>query len=430
MGSGCTGPLWGCARKGLGAHVLFLAGIGLPLSAAAAPALGPSVLSVSGVTRTGKVTVTDLLKGERDALRQILAQRDELRRVRLGRRVAQGELLRLESVHLEVRRRRGGLVKTREKREAQARRRAAALARLVRKSSRWPLLDPRQGRVVVDGRRAMLRVVGRDLRELGKLKAEEVRLSRALDDVVLRRREAVAVLKDLDRRKDEIQARVARSRQELAELRHRRRKHRGQASEWNAEAYEIERNIVVLHMQVNREVLSFAAQRGKLVRPVPGMILTWFGDRRAPGSRATEESRGVEISALSSWKVRAPADGTVRFLGQVPTYGNVLVMEHGEGYVSVLGHLGAPLVKVGEQVKVGSSVAALPPGRDSGPIKVYFELRRSGRAVDPVPWLHGGMAELRRRGPDDRRAPPVQRQDAVVERARSGLGAAATSFRD
>jgi septal ring factor EnvC (AmiA/AmiB activator) len=122
----------------------------------------------------------------------------------------------------------------------------------------------------------------------------------------------------------------------------------------------------------------------------------------------------VEISALPAWKVRAPAEGTVRFAGPVPGFGNVLAFDHDEGYLSLVGHLGPLLVKVGERVRAAQPVASLPPAREGGPHKVYLELRRSGRAFDPIPWIQGGLAERAKRSPPGARAPRAGNE--VVER--------------
>ncbi|MDY0003096.1 MAG: hypothetical protein RBU30_17485, partial [Polyangia bacterium] len=259
------------------------------------PALLVAILSLGGVSQGARAqpvdwrgmtsaasargrapsrTVGELLGRERDALRSILAEREDARRVRMGGRVARGELLRLETVHNELTRRSQGVAKEVAEREAQLRRRMRALYRLVRGTSRRPLMDPGRSQAAVDGRWLLLRILRRDLGEIGRLKREESKLSEGLEEVVRRRREARAVLSDLERRKDELQARLAQSRQELTELRHLRRNHRGQASEWDAKAFQIEREIVALHLQVNRGPSSFEGQRGTIARPVPGMILT------------------------------------------------------------------------------------------------------------------------------------------------------------
>lgn len=352
-----------------------------------------------GATATGKITMSDLLRQELSSLRQIRHQRVELRRVKMGRRAIEGELRRIYTALGEVKRRQRGLAKVVTKRRNQLRARVRALYRLVRSTSRLPLLDSRRAQIPRDGRDALLRILRRDVRELRKLKDEGKRLTKELQNVRKRRGQALAVLKDLARRRDRIGARVAQCKQELAGLRHLRRHHKGHASEWNADARKLEKTIGALALRLRREAVSFEHRKGKLARPVPGMIVKWFGERQVSGTKVTTQSKGVEISAMPNWKVRTAAPGRVRFAGVVAGFRNVVIVDHDEGYLSVVGNLDKLLVKVGDVVGVNRVIALFSRRSRAVRPSIYFELRRSGRAIDPVPWLRGGLAELRKRGP-------------------------------
>jgi len=380
----------------------------------AAPRARPAVPRPRARPGTPKITIGALLKREREALQGLLRARKELLRVRVGKRVARGEMRRLSALVAEMHRRRQGVDRALLTRREKVRRRVRALYRIVRQTARRPLLDPRRASIPRDGRQALVQILRRDLAEIRHLRTEQIRLETALAEARQRRKQTIAVLRDLDRRRDGLQARMAQGHQELAALRHRRRNHQGLAGEWDGEAYRLERQIVALHLELQRQVTSFEQRRGKLVRPVPGMIVRWFGEKPVKGTRVTQVCHGVEISALPAWKVRAPADGTVRFVGHVPTFGNVVVLDHDEGYLSVVGYLGPIQVKVGQRVRQGRPIAALPPARGRRAMKVYFELRRSAHAIDPVPWLIGGLAERRKRGPKGH--PPARRpaRDAVA----------------
>ncbi len=369
--------------------------------------------SKAGGPARARTTMSELLRRELSALRQLRSQRVELRRVRMGRVAVEGELRRIGVALGEVRRRREGLLKVIRRRSALLRARMRALYRLVRATARLPLLDSRRAHIHTDGRYALLRILGRDQRELRHLRAELGRLATELRSARRRRGEAKAVLVDLARRRDRIGARVAQCRQELASLRHRRRGHKGQASEWNATARALLQKITALAERLRREAVTFEQRRGRLTRPVPGMIVKWFGERKILGTKVTSLSKGVEISALPNWKVRAPAPGTVRFTGSVVGFGKVVIIDHDEGYMSVLGNLERLLVKVGDRVGENRVIAMFGRRSRRARPSIYFELRRGGRAIDPVPWLRGGMVELRKRGPRRRRrrrpvaAPPA-----------------------
>jgi len=354
---------------------------------------------VAPAPKPGLVTMSELLRQELSSLRQLRLQRVELRRVRMGKRAIAGELGRIYTALGEVKRRQRSLKKVVAKRAAELRARVRALYRLVRATARLPLLDSRRARIPRDGRAALLRILRRDLREVYHQKQEQKRLASELSNVRRRRGQGLAVLKDLARRRDRIQARVARCRQELASVRYRRRRHKGHSSEWNVAARQLEKKIGALTLRLRREAVSFDHRKGKLARPVPGMIVKWFGERRVAGTKVTTLSKGVEISAMPKWKVRAPAPGRIRFAGAVTGFRNVVIVDHDEGYLSVIGNLDRLLVKVGDSVSASRVIAMFTRRSRAVRPSIYLELRQSGRAIDPVPWLRGGLAELRKRGP-------------------------------
>jgi septal ring factor EnvC (AmiA/AmiB activator) len=68
-------------------------------------------------------------------------------------------------------------------------------------------------------------------------------------------------------------------------------------------------------------------------------------------------------------------------------YGLVVVVEHGKGDMSLYGYNQSALVKVGDQVKEGQPIALVGNSGGQETSSLYFEIRRQGQAVDPVPWL-------------------------------------------
>lgn len=350
-------------------------------------------------------TISDLLHEELDTLKEAEQARVEQRRVTAGRRGVRGELERLALATADLQRRLTGLRRDLATRRDTTRARVRLLYRKVRATSRYPLLDPRRAHAPRDGRESLVRILRRDLAEVKRLRGEEQRLLASLEDLKLRRRQALAVVRDLDRRRDEVQANVNRLQQALVDIRYRRTHHRGHVSEWTAQAYAAEKEIVTRTLRLRQAAPSFESRRGSLVRPVPGMILSTFGEEPVAGTRTTAPARGIEMSALASWKVRAPAPGIVRFAGAVEGFGNVLVIDHDEGYLSVIGRLGEVLVKPGDTVSVAAPVALLA-GRAQERLAVYYELRLEGKAVDPIPWIQGGLAEARERGGGTPRSSP------------------------
>ena len=81
------------------------------------------------------------------------------------------------------------------------------------------------------------------------------------------------------------------------------------------------------------------------------------------------------------------AAGQVRFAGWLGGYGKLAIIDHGDEYFTVFGHLGELGVEVGQSVAAGQSLGTVgETGSLTGP-RLYFEIRRRGEALDPVRWL-------------------------------------------
>jgi len=121
---------------------------------------------------------------------------------------------------------------------------------------------------------------------------------------------------------------------------------------------------------------GFKALRGKLPPPAQGDIFTPKGRERGIGIKAPE---GAEIQAIFN--------GKVAYASWFKGYGNLLIIDHGGGYHSVVAHASRLLKKVGDQVKTGDVVALVgSTGSIEGPM-LYFEIRYHGKAENPATWL-------------------------------------------
>ena len=138
---------------------------------------------------------------------------------------------------------------------------------------------------------------------------------------------------------------------------------------------------------------SFLSQKGRLGPPAFGKIRrAWLGPKEAPGV-VIETPWGSEVSALF--------DGTVVYSGRLKGYGNVLIIDHGEGYLSMVAQISELFKKAGEEVKEGELVglAGGGPWIDEG---IYLEIRHNGRHEDPLSWLDPRLCDIQ----GDHPAPP------------------------
>lgn len=133
-----------------------------------------------------------------------------------------------------------------------------------------------------------------------------------------------------------------------------------------------------------RHVASAPALRvGGLGWPVTGSLLAAYGGKLPDGRR----SDGVLVSAPAGTTVKAVADGQVVFADWMTGYGMILIIDHGNGYMSLYAHNDGLLRDAGDLVKRGDAVASVGKSGGQEQPALYFELRRNGAPVDPRGWL-------------------------------------------
>ena len=128
----------------------------------------------------------------------------------------------------------------------------------------------------------------------------------------------------------------------------------------------------------------FAQLKGKLVLPVKGKVGNKFGSTR-PDS--TMRWKGILMQAASGQAVKAVAAGRVVFADWLRGFGNLLIIDHGQGYMSLYGNNETLYKQVGDTLSGGDTVAAVGNtggNEDSG---LYFELRHKGKPLDPMKWI-------------------------------------------
>jgi septal ring factor EnvC (AmiA/AmiB activator) len=146
---------------------------------------------------------------------------------------------------------------------------------------------------------------------------------------------------------------------------------------------------------------AFDDNRGRLDYPTQGQIIRKFGEDDGFGGKA----KGVFIATRSGAQVVTPADAHVEFAGPFRSYGELLILDTGDGYHLLLAGLGKVSIGTGEFVRAGEPVGLMganaAPGNLSGdrlqetrPV-LYIEFRKSGEAIDSSSWWIGGLAQAR-----------------------------------
>jgi murein hydrolase activator len=129
--------------------------------------------------------------------------------------------------------------------------------------------------------------------------------------------------------------------------------------------------------------VPFASMRGRLPWPLKGRVVTRFGAVDDSGRR----SSGLLLAAKAGTPVRAVSHGRVAFADWLRGYGLMIIVDHGDGYLSLYGCNETLLKDVGDWVNAGDTIATSGASGGQKTPGVYFEVRVKGQAVDPKGWL-------------------------------------------
>jgi septal ring factor EnvC (AmiA/AmiB activator) len=127
----------------------------------------------------------------------------------------------------------------------------------------------------------------------------------------------------------------------------------------------------------------FAKLRGKLSWPVAGRMQVDFGDAIAGGLR----SNGIEIAADRGTSVRAIHEGRVDYADWLPGHGLIIILNHGNGYLSLYSHNEELFKQVGATVQAGEVISSVGDSGGRQKSALYFEIRRGGKPIDPKGWF-------------------------------------------
>lgn len=153
------------------------------------------------------------------------------------------------------------------------------------------------------------------------------------------------------------------------------------------EKAETELAALVAELKATQSELGLRARKGHLPFPTKGTIEVGFGKVVNPRFNTVTVQKGVDIRAGAGERVLSVGPGTVVYAGWLKGYGNLVIIDHGGTYHSLYAHLKEAAVEVGVEVEEGEEIASVG---DTGSLKgsyLYFEIRKGGQAIDPLPWL-------------------------------------------
>ncbi len=140
-----------------------------------------------------------------------------------------------------------------------------------------------------------------------------------------------------------------------------------------------------------RSPVAFSLQKGWLMPPVAGQIISRFGIKQSGDYKSFTFQSGIAIRGEQGDPVRSVFKGNVVYAEWLKGYGNMVIINHGENYYTLYAHLQEMFRKKGDTVDTGEVIATMG---DTGSLKgvcLHFELRHHGKPVDPLKWLKKGV---------------------------------------
>ena len=227
-----------------------------------------------------------------------------------------------------------------------------------------------------------------------KLFADSMRLidaeTSSRNALVAQRSELESLKESLARQRDVIERSKKEKVTQLAAVRHEKTLQISALAELEKYAAEIQ-NLVDTIPADRTEYLQkhqkFSSRRGSLPMPLKGRIVSRFGRKQYPGLQTTTFQKGIDIDCRSGLEVKSVYHGKVVYSGWFKGYGNTMIVDHGEGYYSLIAHASKLLKQVGEVVSEGEAIALSgDTGSLSGSL-LHFEIRHHGKPQDPLLWL-------------------------------------------
>ncbi|WP_366924649.1 M23 family metallopeptidase [Metallumcola ferriviriculae] len=171
------------------------------------------------------------------------------------------------------------------------------------------------------------------------------------------------------------------------------------AETWSQQYYDLQNNLQSLSTEFDNAATRLSDQKPQLVEaidflkavpsgwPVEGRITSPYGNRRSPYSSRREFHSGLDIAVPYGTMVKATASGVVEFAGYQRVLGRMVKVKSQYGFTTVYGHNSKLLVKQGDVISQGDSIAKVgSTGRSTGP-HVHYEVFVNGSRVDPTDYL-------------------------------------------
>jgi len=283
-----------------------------------------------------------------------------------------------------------------EIREIQASKRLVALYKLNWLGKITLLASAESMYELLKRKNAIERILAQDERLLDSLKADKARLARLLKSLNDHKAAKLKLESDLKRQIKDISHERAKRNKILKIIRNQTALEKAAIGALTQASQELNQTIQYLtqkqaaQTRLKEPPKPFVDFKGLLRMPVGGKIVSRFGRYVDPKYKIVNFQRGIDIKADKGDPVHAVYSGRVIYADWLKGYGNIIIIDHGNNYVTVYAHTEELFKQKGESVDADEVIATVG---DSGSLtgsKLHFEVRHRGKAVNPLMWIKKG----------------------------------------
>lgn len=310
--------------------------------------------------------------------RQLAETQRSLRRLRLRRRAAEEELVVARADFAEAESARAQL-------ESDLLDRLVALYKFRSMGGMPALASAGDFQVYARVGRGLEQVLAADSLMFEEYRSAEARLRDSRDRGARLVAELDSAGREIAQREDRARRMLVERKNRVALLRSRADREQGAADELRQAAERLEEALRALPSGALTQ--GSGLRRGRVPGPVSGTVRLGFGRQVEPRFGTETVRTGVEFGAPQGTPVRAVGGGRVLFAGWFRGYGQMVIIDHGKGSITVSGYLEELAVTADDTLEVGDAIGTVGQTGTLGGPGLYFEIRHNGEAVDPEQWL-------------------------------------------
>lgn len=241
---------------------------------------------------------------------------------------------------------------------------------------------------------ALEKILAHDEETLDRYLADKERLAKLSETLNQRKKEKLALEQKTRDQIRQLSYKRDKRKKILADVRNKKELALAAVESLKQAGIALDQTVLSLHVEPiptkKKDGKMFAAYKGLLQNPVDGKVISFFGPYKNDRFNVTNYRSGIEIQADRGEPIRSVRSGQVLFSGWFKSYGNMIIIDHGNHYYTVYAHAEELFKKKGDPVETGEVIATVGDTASMTGTNLYFEVRHHGKPMDPLLWLKKG----------------------------------------